>query len=181
MFLDSASAAAWLARFGGLVDESGRPCVSPKSHVGFAATLPIEVGRRIALLRSMWLTTVPDQEALVWITDWNIWPSGEHLPLAASLRRALGTDLDPGVAPATIVQPQERDDGISILILCVLFGWDCWLIGSKKPRVSTFFSHDEYLRLFCELQCGGMVRELLSTFGMRAEELRAAASGSGFC
>ena len=107
-------------------------------------TIPEDAGRRVALARFVWSAVGSQQaEALVWVTDWSVWPSGEHMPLADAMRRGLGEDRPLHLAPGFLVRYGEDDQALAVLALAVLFLWDCWLLSPNGKRAA-FFSHDEY-------------------------------------
>ena len=108
--------------------------------LGFS--IPEDAGARTSLARILY-PSAEDGETLIWTTDWSIWPSGEHLPLMRRLREALGEKRTVFDAPAQLVGSESIDDGLSLLVLNVLFLWDCWLISSRGEYVA-FFSHDEW-------------------------------------
>lgn len=61
---------------------------------------------------------------LVWLREWGVWSSSEHLPLYAVL---IGTDSATyhtvGQAPGHFFDASEQDHAISLLFLCLAFGW----------------------------------------------------------
>ena len=106
-------------------------------------TIPGDAGARVALARAAWYSVGSGQpETMLWVTDWSVWPSSEHMPLAASMRRGLGEERSIQEAPGCIAMLGEDDQALSVLITAVLFLWDCWLL-STNGRLAVFFSHDE--------------------------------------
>ena len=107
-------------------------------------TIPSDAGARVALVRAIWSDVGSGQpEALLWVTDWSVWPSSEHMPLATAVRRGLGEDRPLHVAPGCLVRLGEDDQALAVLVTAVLFLWDCWVF-SADGKLATFFSHDEY-------------------------------------
>jgi hypothetical protein len=107
-------------------------------------TIPSDTGRRVALVRAIWSAVGSGQpEALVWITDWSVWPSSEHMPLADAVRRGLGEERPLHIAPGCLARRGEDDQVLAVLVTAVLFLWDCWLL-SPDGTLAAFFSHDEY-------------------------------------
>ena len=106
--------------------------------------IPPDAGARVTLARVLWEASGSGvSEVLVWVTDWGIWPSGEHRPLAEAARRGLGADRPLAESPGHLVRLGEDDAGLSILALAMLFLWDCWVLpASRRPAI--FVSHDEY-------------------------------------
>jgi hypothetical protein len=114
---------------------------------GFSAykfAIPSDAGRRVALARLLWESVAQGQaEALLWIVDWSVWPSGEHLPLAMSLRAALGEARSIDEAPGHLFRLGEDADAISFVSVALLFLWDAYLL-SAGGETAVFVSHDEY-------------------------------------
>lgn len=106
--------------------------------------IPADAGARVALAREVWAGVAGAQpEALLWVTDWSVWPSSEHMPLAEAVRRGLGEARPLHVAPGCIARLGEDDEALAVLVTAVLFLWDCWVL-SPKGDLAAFFSHDEY-------------------------------------
>ncbi len=106
--------------------------------------VPEDSGARMALARMLWDSLASDApEALVWVTEWGVWPSGEHLPLAAAVRRGYGETRSLHDAPGAIIGRDETDAGLSLMALAILFLWDCWLL-LPGGQMACFLSHDEY-------------------------------------
>ena len=114
----------------------------PFSCLKFA--IPEDAGRRVALARYVWGAIGSQQaEVLIWVTDWSVWPSSEHMPLADAMRRGFGEDRPVHLAPGCVARYGEDDQALAVLALSVLFLWDCWLLAPDGKRAA-FFSHDEY-------------------------------------
>lgn len=113
--------------------------------------IPSDAGARVALAREIWAGVGSGQpEALLWVTDWSVWPSSEHMPLADAMRRGFGEDRPLHVAPGCLVRLGEDEQALSVLVMAVLFLWDCWVLSPTGKRAA-FFSHDEY-GVICDLE-----------------------------
>ncbi|HEX5064632.1 MAG TPA: hypothetical protein VFY49_00825 [Myxococcota bacterium] len=119
---------------------------SPNEPSGPSAhfDIPSDAGRRVALARLLWESiAAPAPQVLLWVTEFGVWPSGEHRSLAESARRAWGA---PGLLaeyPGHLVRGGEHEDGISLLVLALVFLWDCWLLLPSSKGSALFVSHDE--------------------------------------
>jgi len=110
--------------------------------------IPEDAGARVALCRSLWESIVRGQpEALLWVTEWGVWPSGEHMPLIRILRTAHGESRPLIEAPALQFRASDDDAAFSFFILSALFLWDCYLLAPSGES-GAFLSHDEFLRVF---------------------------------
>jgi hypothetical protein len=106
--------------------------------------IPKDAGKRVALARTLWSQIGTGQpEVLIWATDWSIWPSGEHMPLALALRRALGESRPLREAPGGLAQLGEDEEALSWLVVALLFLWDEWVLA-PDGQLAVFVSHDEY-------------------------------------
>jgi hypothetical protein len=137
---------------------------SPFSCQNF--TIPSDAGARVALVREVWAGVGSGQpEALLWVTDWSVWPSSEHMPLAEAVRRGLGEKRPVHVAPGCLVRSGEDDEALAVLVTAVLFLWDCWVL-SPDGGLAAFFSHDEY-GVICGLAgVPDSLRRSLDTLGL---------------
>jgi hypothetical protein len=124
--------------------EPGFYHLQPSDYRTIRFDIPSDAGRRVALARLLWEALGASQpETLLWVTGWSIWPSGEHMPLAASLRRDLGEGRPLAIAPGHVFRIGEDDDAISLLTVACLFLWDCYLLA-PSGELALFLSHDEF-------------------------------------
>jgi hypothetical protein len=143
-FLTKDQCAAWVTK------ERFRFAAAPSwrdlEKVGFHATrfaTPADAGARIALARILWSSVSDQSERLLWMTEWGVWPSSEHMPLYASLRQVFGDKRRLIDAPGHLFQLGEDDNGLSFLIIAAVFLWDVYLLGSGGD-FAAFLSHDEF-------------------------------------
>ncbi len=84
---------------------------------------------------------------LLWVREYDIWPSSEHLPLERAIRERWadsGThESHPGLL-ADPGDPRQWDDLISYTYLAMNFGWGITLAGDRGGRV-VHANHDGYL------------------------------------
>jgi len=87
--------------------------------------------------------------ALLWLTEWGIWPSSENWHLYYKLRQTYGDQRLIDEAPGHRFLEHEAEDLASFLQIAILNGWDGYIL-TQANYVNAFFSHDEYLDLFAE-------------------------------
>jgi hypothetical protein len=85
----------------------------------------------------------PSPELLIWLGDWAVWPSSQHMPLFTRLRERLGEVRPLIEAPGQLLAPQEADDAISMITIALLFSWNVHLLLASG-RDAVFVSHDDW-------------------------------------
>lgn len=104
---------------------------------------PADSGAKVSLARYLFSLVAKDEETLLLVDDWAVWPSSQHMPLFTRFREALGEHRPLIEAPGHLVTPSQTDDAVSIVSTALLFIWDCYGISSSG-RDAFYFSHDEY-------------------------------------
>jgi hypothetical protein len=104
--------------------------------------IPADAGQRVALARALWQHLPSRFPRLVWVTEWGVWNSAEHMPLYSALRYGLGDSGGLANAPGHAVDSHEADHGLSVVILAILFLWDAWVLTDAGAAL--FLSHDEW-------------------------------------
>jgi hypothetical protein len=146
-FLTSTECAVWAGERGlPTRDYYGRghlrPVAEPAGLTRVEFKLPKDSGRKVWLARFLYSFLDPSPELLIWLGEWGVWSSSEHIPLVTRLRQALGEPRPLIEAPGHLVTPDEVDDGISLLVVALQFVWDCHVITASGRDV-IFVSHDE--------------------------------------
>ena len=100
-------------------------------------------GRKVWLANLFYSLVPPAPETLLWIQDFEVWPSSQHLPLFTRFRQALGESRSLYDAPGHLVTSSDSEDSVSIIATSLLFLWDCYGITSSG-RDAFHVSHDEY-------------------------------------
>lgn len=88
----------------------------------------------------------PRDTCLLWVTGWGIFPSNENFHLYYRLRQSYGDLRLLNEAPGHLCLDYERPEVVTLLHLCILFGWDVHLIPSAGYS-RAFISHDEWLQI----------------------------------
>jgi len=115
----------------------------PKFHFVRFTTTRADSGRKVWLANFLYLLLTPAPELLIWLGDWAVWPSSQHMPLFARFREAFGERRTLIEAPGHILTPEEKDDAVSIISVSLLFIWNCHVL-SASGRDAVFISHDEF-------------------------------------
>ncbi len=98
-----------------------------------------------------WIATklTHQMPALLWITEWGIWPSSENWHLYYTLRQAGHDKRLLHEAPGHLFSNDEMDNLASFLQVSMLNGWGGYLL-TEVHHVDVFFSHDEFLKFFAK-------------------------------
>ena len=126
----------------------GRPAPSMQGHYHyFPLAYPRDSGAKVELSIAVLNWIVDSHEFLLWIDDWAVWPSFQHMPLFMRFREALGENRPLIDAPGHLLSKNEFDDAVSVLATSLLFLWDCHVFSDRGGR-AFFCSHDEWNTLF---------------------------------
>jgi hypothetical protein len=87
--------------------------------------------------------------ALLFVTEWDVWPSSENWHLYYKLRQTYGDNRLLGDGPGLLFLEHEAEDLASFLQLSMLNGWGGYVL-TEANYVNAFFSHDEYIDFFAE-------------------------------
>jgi len=111
---------------------------------------------------------------LVWMTEWDIWQSGENLHLYYKLRQSYGDHRLLHEAPGHLFLKHEAEDLASFLQVAMLNCWGGYILPHAN-YVNAFFSHDEYFNFYTkrEESLAG-VRKLLGADPLERDTSRAA-------
>jgi hypothetical protein len=88
----------------------------------------VDSGKKVWLARFLYALVPPSPELPIWLGDWAVWPSSQHMPLFTRFREAFGEKRPWIDAPGHLLKPEEANDAISIISVALLFFWDCHLI-----------------------------------------------------
>jgi hypothetical protein len=137
-------AGEWCNLHGVHLDESALPAVRT---IADATDFPIpgDAGRRVALTTGQMWNLAIDSGCLVWLDDWNAWPSGQWYQLFERFRLSYGCHDPLAASPAHLVGKSEFDAAISIAVYAVLMLWDCYVVTDQGAWI--YYSHDEVGRM----------------------------------
>ncbi len=107
--------------------------------------LPKDSGAKVALARVIANTFLERGPALLWITEFGIWSSAEHMDLFDKYRLSSGEKRTVADAPVHLFDSTDDQDAfISFLCLCLFFIWGFEIISLDRSIAMTV-SHDEWL------------------------------------
>ena len=135
--------------------------------------IPIDAGRRVAISKMLFnFFLAKEPEFLLWITDWSVWPSGEHMPLAMDVRRAHGDSRTIKEAPGHIFRIGDENTSLTFMAITILFLWDAYILPSNNSSF-VHLSHDEYVTVFNRgPQQRQDIQRIVETYELDYEELQ---------
>ena len=137
--VDRLSATEWCRAHGIRINASGLPDL--EDCAGSRFTIPKDAGVRTALVKEQMTTVLTGDSCLVWIDNWDIWPSGQWHHLFERFRLSYGCGDTLTDKPAHVVEKPEYDAAISIAVYSILMLWDCYVITDTGNWL--YYSHDE--------------------------------------
>jgi hypothetical protein len=127
----------------------GRPRLKAFGFDTFTCALPHDSGKKVALTKYLYGFLKTEEQVLVFVRNWQVFPSSAHVPLMLRLRQALGEAQSLAECPGHLLSKDESDDGISLMLLCAEFFWDCFVLGASG-KTALFISHDEYFEFYTQ-------------------------------
>jgi hypothetical protein len=107
--------------------------------------LPDDSGAKVGLARVIANTFLDRGVAILWLTEFGIWSSAEHVDLFTRYRLSYGETRTISEAPIHVFESTEdRDAFTSILCLGLFFVWGFEVISRNRSLAMTI-SHDEWL------------------------------------
>jgi len=91
------------------------------------------------------------QPTLLWITEWDIWPSSENWHVYYTIRRSQGDLRLLNEAPGHFFLGHESEEMATFLQIAMLNGWGGYIL-TEANYVNAFFSHDEFIKFFADIE-----------------------------
>ena len=108
---------------------------------------PLEPYRLYPLAHWMATSMTLRRPALLWLTEWGIWPSSENWHLYYKVRQSYRDSRLLHEAPGHYFLDYEVEDLATILQVAMLNGWGGYVLTAAN-YLNAFFSHDEYIDFF---------------------------------
>jgi len=139
--LSTDDAQKWCLDRGIALNPHGRPDIHINAGIE-RFDIPSDAGQRVALVRDD-LQKFTDHDILIWICDYQVWPSSQWEHIFNRFRTSYGITEGLETFPAQWIESGDFDAAISIAVYSVLMLWDCYIISDTTNRL-LFYSHDEY-------------------------------------
>lgn len=112
---------------------------------------PTDSGRKTALSRVLASMFVGDEEALLWINEFGIWPSAEDWNLFDGFRVSLGESQSVHEKPGHLFSGNELKAAGSLVAMVLYFCLGAVLVSPSRGLVIKI-SHDEVIEVFVRTQ-----------------------------
>jgi len=145
--IDEIETNSWLSERG-LVGRDGRLLLSTFPHSA-SCKIPMDAGRKNRLSKLLASLYKYDEEALLWINEYGIWPSCEDWGLFDGFRRSLGEDSALYERPGHVFSKEDIQSVGSLLAMVLNFFWGAVMVSTTKRTVIRI-SHDEFMDIFAK-------------------------------
>lgn len=121
------------------------------SSAGFTkvmeAFIPADSGRKTALSKAIISLFELEDEGLLWINEFGMWPSSEDRHLFAGFRTFLGENSPLHEKPGHLFSREDLASTASLIAMSLYFVWGIFLYSSKQDFVIKT-SHDEFITVY---------------------------------
>ncbi|WP_010586816.1 hypothetical protein [Schlesneria paludicola] len=160
-FFTSKECEDWCRPLGVPLDEKLRPTHGLTQPHRFRCAFPDSFSQLLWFSRCVESALQPRQTCLLWVTDFDIFPANENLHLYYRLRQSYGDMRLLHEAPGHLCLDYEVPDVVTLVHLCMLFGWDVHLIPTFGYG-QALVCHDEWVDFGFDndQQCDETLQEL---------------------
>lgn len=144
--IDEKETKLWLSKKK-LLDFKGEGLSLPEFLEPLSYNIPVDSGVKTALSRTITSFFKDDDESLLWINEFSIWPSAENQNLFYGFRRSLGESSQLYVKPGHLFSNGDIETIESLLSMVLYFYWGAILVPSHKNFIIQI-SHDEWMDVF---------------------------------
>ncbi|MFZ1503581.1 MAG: hypothetical protein WAS50_10530 [Nitrospira sp.] len=129
--------------------QQGIPIPADKPEFpGFLAVInsaiPSDSGKKTALSRAIASLFDTNEEALLWINEFGIWPSSEDAYLFHGFRRFLGEYSPLHEKPGHLFSKDDLEAIASLIAMMLYFVWG-GVLYSRAKGLAIVISHDEFV------------------------------------
>lgn len=137
----------WLSERG-LIGPDGKLSLSSFPH-RTSCKIPVDAGLKNRFSKLLASLHDDDEEALLWINEYGIWPSREDWVLFDGFRRSLGEDGPIYMKPGHIFSKNDIQPVGSLLAMVLYFSLGAVLVSAQKGAVIKV-SHDDFIDIFAQ-------------------------------
>ena len=151
-FYTTSECEEWCQKFGVPLDEQRRPTRELVYRHRLRCDFPSSHTQLLWFSSCIESSLQPRDTCLLWVTDFDIFPSSENHHLYYRLRQSYGDLRLLNEAPGHLCLKHETPEVVTLVQLSILFGWDVHLI----PTVGygrAFVCHDEWVEIGFDDQC----------------------------
>lgn len=147
LIIDEKETMLWLSKHG-LLNAVGKLSL-PRDIEPLSFKIPVDTGAKTALSRMLVSFLDVSEEALLWITEWGIWPSCEDWKLFYVFRKSLGEHRPLIEKPSHLFSSQDLDSVTSLVSMVLYFSWGALMISPANNLIIRI-SHDEIMDVFAK-------------------------------
>jgi hypothetical protein len=111
--------------------------------------IPVDAGKKYNLGKLIASFYNTDEEGLLWINEYGIWPSCEDWNLFNGFRRSLGENSPLYDKPGHLFSINDMEVIVSLLALTLYFFWGA-IIVSENKNLLVKISHDELIYFYAK-------------------------------
>ena len=145
-FLTPAECSQWCDRWQISLNDQRQPASEFAQPYRLRCDFPPSFTQSLCFSRCIESALQPRETCLLWITNWGIFPSNENLHLYYRLRQSYGDCRLLDESPGHLCHDYERPEVVTLIQLCMLFGWDVHLIPCAGYG-RAFVCHDEWAEI----------------------------------
>jgi hypothetical protein len=87
-------------------------------------------------------------EIVLYIDEYNIWPTSQNMDLFNGYRRSIGIEKPINEIPTHLLSVNEKRELHCLLDMVLYFSWGAWLFTDTDASEILRFSHDEMIDVF---------------------------------
>ena len=118
--------------------------------------LPIDSGAKNYLAKEI-SSALNKNDVLLYINEYNIWPSCENMHLFDGYRKSIGIENEIYEKPSHIINENETIEFYCILGMILYFSMGCIIIPIENQNEIIRISHDEYIDLYIKKGTDGNI------------------------
>lgn len=128
------------------LDGQRQPVPEPAHQHRLRCAFPASFSQLLWFSQCLEAALQPRQTCLLWVTGAGLFPACENHHLYYRFRQSYGDVRLLAEAPGHLCLDYERPEVVTLVHLCLLFGWDVHLIPTSGYG-RAFISHDEWVEI----------------------------------
>jgi hypothetical protein len=147
IILTESECVQWAKRYKVKLDERSLPLRCNGHPHRLRLKFPSSYTKMLHVARRIEAVLYINSQCLLWVTDWEIWPSSENWQLFYRYRQSYGNNKLLSDAPGHLCLSHERPEIVTLLWLGMLQGWDLHIFPDNAWSNCIFISNDEWIEI----------------------------------